>query len=228
VEGHPALVVGRTAWPAVFGLLVLAPPAHARGGEDGDGAARASWRSPWVAASGSGFFLGHRALVPLALGPELGGYLMRRVRLAGRLSVPVLRGDDLCARQDVIHANEEGVFTCLPSRRPSLSYGASLGVVVLDAEHWLFAPGVTTLNTNVSDHGVMVGGSLPVDWVSESGWRIGFELGLGTALGQTVRGSCRNHVVAPCTIGEVKRLPNINTWSAFLGLSVGWSLAPRR
>jgi hypothetical protein len=109
-----------------------------------------------------------------------------------------------------------------------LAYGASLGFVVLDAEHWLFAPGITTLNTNVSDHGVMLGGSLPVDWVSESGWRIGLELGLGAALGQMVWGSCRNQVVAPCTIGTVRRLPNVTTWSAFLALSVGWSLRADR
>jgi hypothetical protein len=228
VEGHPALVLGRTAWLAALGLVLLAPPAHARGEEDGEEAPRASGRSPWVAASGSGFFLGNRALVPLALGPELGGYLIGRVRLAGRLAVPVLRGDDWCAGADVIYADQEGVFTCLPSRSPSLSYGASLGFVVLDSEHWLLAPGITTLNTNVSDHGVMLGGSLPVDWVSAAGWRFGLELGLGAALGQTVRGRCRNHVVAPCSIGAVRHLPNGRTRSAFLGLSVGWSLRADR
>jgi hypothetical protein len=133
-------------------------------------APRASRRSPWVAASGSGFFLCNRALVPLALGPEFGGYLIRRVRLTGRLAVPVLRGDDLCAREDVIYANEQGVFTCLPS----------------------------------------------------------LELGLSAGLGQTVRGSCRNHVVAPFAIGAVRPLPNVTTWSAFLGLSVGWTLGTDR
>ena len=223
------MVARKQRWGLFAALVTIMPAASAASGTGVAAPVRAADYSPWVGLSGGGFMLGDRARVPFSLGPELGAYFFGRVRLAGRMLVPVAQTGDVCAGGDFVYADAAGVYTCIASSRAHLAYGASAGVMLLDTEHWVLAPGLTFLNTNEADHGVMLGGSLPLDWITSTGLHFGLELGLGAAVSQTVYGSCRNHVIAPCVIGSVKRLPNLDTQSGFITFTVGWSLRqPRR
>jgi hypothetical protein len=223
------MVARKQRWGLFAVLMTIVPAVNAASGTPAVAPVRAADYSPWVGLSAGGFMLGDRARVPLAFGPELGAYFFRRVRLAGRMLVPVAQSGDVCVGDRFIYVDAAGVYTCIPSSRAHLAYGGSVGVVLLDTEHWLLSPSFTFLNTNEADHGVMLGGSLPLDWITSGGLHLGLELGLGAAVSQTVYGSCRNHVVAPCVIGSVKRLPNIDTQSGFIAFTLGWSLTkPRR
>ena len=183
---------------------------------------RATDRPYWVSLSASSFMLGYRAQVPFGVGPELGAYVLRRLRLVARLAVPVAQAGDACSRGDVIYGDEMGVYNCIPSEDASLAYGASAGFVLVDTSRVAFAPGVTFLRSDESDHGTLLGASLPVEWVVPEGPRLGLELGLGFALGQRVLGRCRNNPNFPCET-PTRQLPNFGTKSGFAAVSVGWS-----
>jgi hypothetical protein len=208
------------ALPAFAAALGLAIPA---GAETPEVAAteRATKRSYWVSLSGSSFMLGYRAQVPFGAGPELGAYLLRRVRLAARLALPIAQAGDACSRGDVIYGDETGVYNCVPAADAKLAYGASAGLVVVDTSRVVLAPGVTFLRTDDSDHDTLLGISLPVAWVVPDGPHLGLELGLGFAVGQRVMARCRNNPSFPCDT-PTRQLPNFGTKSGFAAVSIGW------
>lgn len=208
------------AWPACAAVLGLAAPAGAEATQT-TATEHATERPYWVSVSGSSFLLGYRAQVPFGAGPELGAYLLRRVRLVARLALPIAQAGDACSRGDVIYGDETGVYNCLPSADAKLAYGASAGFVVVDTSRVVVAPGVTFLRTDDSDHGTLLGISLPAAWVVPDGPHLGLELGLGFALGQRVMARCRNNPNFPCD-SPTRQLPNFGTKAGFAAVSIGW------
>jgi hypothetical protein len=203
-------------------VLGLSAPTFADAPEEGV-TELATDRPYRVSISGSSFMLGYRAQVPFGAGPELGAYLLRRVRLVARLAFPVAQAGDACSRGDVIHGDETGVYTCIPSDDASLAYGASAGFVLLDTSRVALAPGLTFLRTDESDHGTLLGVSLPVEWVVPDGPHLALEFGLGFAVGQRVMARCRNNPNFPCDT-PTRQLPNFGTKSGFAAVSIGWPL----
>ncbi|HYJ11584.1 MAG TPA: hypothetical protein VEX18_21325, partial [Polyangiaceae bacterium] len=100
-------------------------------------------------------------------------------------------------------------------------YGASAGFVLLDTSRVALAPGLTFLRTDESDHGTLLGVSLPVEWVVPHGPHLALELGLGFAVGQRVMARCRNNPNFPCDT-PTRQLPNFGTKSGFAAVSIGW------
>jgi len=185
---------------------------------------RAASASPWFGAAIGAFSFGERALVATSIGPEFGLIALKRLRLDARVLVPIIEPGDLCRRHDIIYfgyVDETSVYTCEPSPSARFAASLSLGVSLLDSEHWLLSPGVLVARTDVAAHGVFVGGSVPLEWVSSDRFRLGVELGLGAALGQELTGRCRNNL-GTCVVGTEARLPNLHLLSTFGVLSLAW------
>jgi len=200
-----------------FGVAVVA--AHA----DAKAPAHAGSATPWLGVSAASFGLGERALVTSSFGPELGLFPIRRLRVAARLLIPITQSGDVCRREDVIYVGPSGVFTCQPSRNVRLAGTLSAGLAFVDGPHLLISPGAFLLRTDVAAQGTFLGGSLPLEWVFDGGFRLGAEVGLGAAVGQDVSGVCRNNL-GTCVIGERQRLPNQSELALLGAVSLSWAL----
>lgn len=106
-----------------------------------------------------------------SIGAQAGVFVARRVRLTAKISFPTEGSGDL--QTDF----ESG------SKSASFFYAFSAGFAALRTPTFAMSPGLMFARTDVSDYGTMLGLSLPLDWVTKGGLRLGLEGGLGPAFG---------------------------------------------
>jgi len=107
-----------------------------------------------------------------------------------------------------------------------LVYGASVGVALYTSAGFVTSVSANFMRSDVADFGNMLGVSLPLEWVSHRGVRLGFETGFLRAFGGEVLGECRpNDGFDPsgasreCDQGEVRafdRAAGSGVWLHFL------------
>ena len=113
----------------------------------------------------------HRVSQAVTLGAQAGVYVAGRVRLTAKIAFPTESIGDQQA--------DFGSGT----RPPSFFYAFSAGVVLVRTPTFAMSPGLMFARTDVGNYGSMLGVSLPLDWVTKSGLRLGLEGGLGSAFG---------------------------------------------
>ena len=113
----------------------------------------------------------HRISESVSLGVQAGVYVAGRVRLTAKISFPSERLGDQQA--------DFGSGT----KVPSFFYAFSAGFAAVRTPNFAMSPGLMLARTDVGDYGTMLGFSLPFDWVTSSGLRLGLEGGVGNAFG---------------------------------------------
>jgi len=135
----------------------------------------------------------------LNVGAQFGAYLGERVRVTARVALPTSSLSDQFSHS----AYEDGNTIIEKSKAASLFYGATLGIVAVGNQTFVLAPGIAFMRTDVSDYGSTLGLSLPFEWVTGEGLRVGVELDLGRGFGGKYRELCTNNAYSsPCTFGE--------------------------
>jgi len=127
--------------------------------------------SPFVDATLVGLDWQHRFSEPVNVGVQAGVFVAGRLRLTAKLAFPT---------EDV--RDSEGQFG-RQSKQPSFFYAFSAGVAAVRTSNFVMSPGLMLARADVADFGTMLGVSLPLDWVTSSGLRLGLEGGLGRAIG---------------------------------------------
>jgi hypothetical protein len=127
----------------------------------------------------------------LNLGAQVGAFVGDRVRLTLRGVIPT---DNL---NDEYYGDANSFQARSPSKAASFLYGASAGVVVVSTQSFVLSPGIAFARSDVSDYGTMLALSMPFEWVTASGLRVGFELNFGRAFGgRSQLQSCAGNVCA--------------------------------
>ena len=122
----------------------------------------------------------HRFSGALNVGVQAGVFLSGRVRLTAKLVFPT----------DTLH--DEGSEYGARAEDPSLFYAFSAGVAAVRTSNFVMSPGLMFARSDVNDYGSMLGLSLPLEWVTGSGLRIGIEGGLGRAIGGRSGNGCND------------------------------------
>jgi len=143
--------------------------------------------TPFVDAVIAGVDWKRRLSGALNVGVQAGLFVAGRVRLSAKLVFP----------SDNLHDDDAGYG--FGAKDPSLFYAFSAGVAAVRTPSFVMSPGLMFARTDVSDYGTMLGLSLPLEWVTGSGLRLGIEGGLGRAFGGRTASNC-NDVVALCTL----------------------------
>ncbi|MEI9937731.1 MAG: hypothetical protein WDO69_10980 [Pseudomonadota bacterium] len=128
----------------------------------------------------------HRFSQAVNLGAQAGVYVAGRLRLTAKIAFPTESTGDW----------EEDFGS--DAKAPSFFYAFSAGFALVRTPSFAMSPGLMFARTDVADYGSMVGLSLPLDWVTKSGLRLGLEGGLGRALGGRSPVSCSTPGAADC------------------------------
>ena len=91
------------------------------------------------------------------------------------------------------------------AKPPAFFYAFSAGFAALRSPTFAMSPGLMFARTDVSDYGSMLGLSLPFDWVTQGGLRLGLEGGLGRAFGGQRAVSCSETAVGLQSAPQVPR-----------------------
>lgn len=174
--------------------------------------------SPFIDALMAAYDLQDRFSDYLTAGIEVGGYIVRRVRVAGRALLPLQSLHD--DGPTTLSLGEQS----MPSASPAFLYSASAGVVVTSSKTFVLSPGLSFLRSNVPDYGTLVGVSLPFEWVTTSGLRLGTEVNIGRALGGYTRLQCFD--VSPtgggCAAGTTRTVDRSAGTAFVLDFHLGW------
>jgi len=154
------------AYPYGYYYYPPPPPPPPRFAED---AAVSS--TPFVDATLVGLDWQRRFSEPVNVGVQAGVFVAGRLRLTAKIAFPT---------EDV--RDSEGQFG-RQSKQPSFFYAFSAGVAAVRTSNFVMSPGLMLARADVADFGTMLGVSLPLDWVTSSGLRLGLEGGLGRAIG---------------------------------------------
>jgi hypothetical protein len=95
----------------------------------------------------------------------------------------------------------------------------------------MLSPGLAVLRTDVSGYGTMFLLAVPFEWVRTNGFRIGFDVAIGRAVGGNVSGECGGWGgSATCVAGEIRRFDRDEGTAFYSSFFMGWSLgrAPSR
>ena len=181
--------------------------------------------TPWVDFALTSFWMGDRTDNFLNLGVQAGGYLFERLRLSGRLVVPLEEASDEFDELSPFSPSASGTaYQRLPSRSVSALYGVSAGLILSSSRSFLFAPGLTIWRTDVNDYGTTGALTLPFEWTTSRRLRVGFELALGHSFGGYQARSCRVFTTAgsSCGTDEVSRP---GSTAVLLQYQMGWALS---
>jgi len=179
--------------------------------------------SPWVDFSLTSFYMYDRVGNFLNFGVQVGGYFFERLRLSGRLVTPLEDVTDHYYEYNDIGSSQQGSYRRIDSRNVSVLYGASVGLVVTNSRAFVFGPGLTLLRTDVEAYGSSVILTLPFEWTTRRNLRIGFELGLGRAVGGKVRMACTTYT-SPGTSCGIRTLDRPAGTAILAQFYMGWSL----
>jgi hypothetical protein len=181
--------------------------------------------TPWVDFALTSFWMGDRTDNFLNLAVQAGGYLFERLRLSGRLIVPLEEASDQFNELDSFSSSSSTTtYEHLPSRSVSVLYGVSAGLILSSSRTFLFAPGLTIWRTDVNDYGTTGALTLPFEWTTSRRLRVGFELALGHSFGGYQERSCRVFTTAgsSCGTDEVSRP---GSTAVLLQYHMGWALS---
>ena len=146
--------------------------------------------SPFVDALASSVSWQYRVSQALNVGLQAGMYAAGRIRLTVKATLPTTAlNDDYYGFYDS-NPNGTAYYYREPSKTASLFYGASVGVVAVSSANFVMAPGVAFSRTDVSDYGSSLGVSLPFEWVTANGLRMGVVLDFGRAFGGSAHVRC--------------------------------------
>lgn len=184
--------------------------------------------SPWVDFSFTSFYMKDRVGNFLNFGVQAGGYFFEHLRLSARLVAPteVVR-DDADADGSSFGGGGGGTFRVTstePSRRMSVLYGASLGLVVSNDRSFVFGPNVGFVRTDVEDYGTAIVLGLPFEWTTSRNLRVGFELSIGHASGGSARSSCITNTGGITTSCGVSKSEREGGTAVVFSYYMGWSL----
>lgn len=149
----------------------------------------------------------------MSVGAEFGAYLVKRIRFAGRIILPLERLHDDATTS--LSLGEQS----LPSSPASFLYSGSVGVVATSSRTFVLSPGISFLRSDVSDYGSFVGVSLPFEWVTASGLRLGTEVNIGRAFGGVQRLEC---IGFGCTAGTTRTIDRASGTSFIFDFVMGW------
>jgi hypothetical protein len=128
----------------------------------------------------------HRFSQAVNLGAQAGVYVAGRLRVSAKIAFPTEGSQD-----------QEADFGS-GAKTPSFFYASSAGFAAVRTPSFAMSPGLMFARTDVSDYGTMLGFSLPLDWVTRSGLRLGLEGGFGRAFGGRRASSCLTPGAADC------------------------------
>jgi len=155
---------------------------------------------------------------------QVGGYFFDRLRVSGRLVAPLDDVTDDYYQYSDYYAGTQGSLNRVNSRNMSVLYGASLGLMVTNSRAFVFGPGLTLLRSDVEAYGSTVMVTLPFEWTTRRSLRVGFELGLGRAVGGKVRMACSNYAASPVTSCGIRTLDRPAGTAILAQFYMGWSL----
>jgi hypothetical protein len=143
----------------------------------------------------------------LNLGVQGGVFLADRVRVTARFAIPTDR-----AGVDELGVDRSYPYRSVDSKKYSLLYGATVGVVAVSTQNFAMSPGLAFARSDVSDYGSMLAVSMPFDWVLSSGTRVGLELDIGRAVGGRYTAVCDG---ADCSGGPATKFVDRPSGTAF-------------
>ena len=178
--------------------------------------------SPWVDFTLTSFYMENRAGNFLNFGVQFGGYLFERLRLSGRLVVPLEDVND-----DLSHygsgANDSGSFRRVDARSMSVLYGVSAGLLVTNSRSFVFGPSVELQRTDVEAYGTTLAFGLPFEWTTRRNLRVGFELAIGHSFGGSVNEVCETFT-SPVTACGSRSGDRPSGTSVLFQYYMGWAL----
>jgi len=143
--------------------------------------------SPFMDVTMASVYWQNRFSQFLTVGGQFGMYLRGRVRVAVNAVVPAGTLQDNFSYD---HSDGDGDYVLVPSKDVSLIFGAEAGYVVLRSANFAFAPGLAFSHTNVANYGSALAFSLPFEWVTEGGLRVGLDFQGGRTFGGVYRVTC--------------------------------------
>ena len=148
----------------------------------------------------------HRFSESVNLGAQAGLYLVGRVRLTAKMAFIAESVGD-----------QQADYAGSGTKDPSFLYAFSAGVAALRTPTFVLSPGLMLARTDVADYGTMLGLSLPFDWVTNSGLRLGFEGGGGAAFGGKTAVNCATPGAMDCDQSPQyeNRDPGLAWWLQF-------------
>lgn len=180
--------------------------------------------SPWVDFTLTSFYMEDRVGNFLNLGVQFGGYLWERLRVSGRLVVPLEDvNDDLSSYSYGTDNSGNGSYTRIDARSMSALYGASVGLLITNSKSFVFGPSVELQRTDVAAYGTAIAFGLPFEWTTQKNLRIGFELAIGHAFGGTSKQVCRTFT-APTTSCGQRTNDRESGMTVLFQYNMGWSL----
>jgi hypothetical protein len=84
---------------------------------------------------------------------------------------------------------------------------------------FVFSPGIALLRADVEDYGTFLGLSLPFEWVTNEGIRLGFEVDIGRAFGGEVHSRCGT---PPCNAGPESSIDRPSRQAFYAHFQFGW------
>ncbi|HEX2872769.1 MAG TPA: hypothetical protein VHP33_16015 [Polyangiaceae bacterium] len=180
--------------------------------------------SPWVDFTLTSFYMENRVGNFLNLGVQFGGYLWERLRVSGRLVVPLEDvNDDVSNYSYGSSSSGDGAFRRVDARSMSALYGASVGLLITNSKSFVFGPSIELQRTDVSAYGTAVAFGLPFEWTTQKNLRIGFELAIGHAFGGSSQQVCRTFSTPTTSCGE-RKVDRESGMTVLFQYNMGWAL----
>ena len=180
--------------------------------------------SPWVDFTLTSFYMENRVGNFLNLGVQFGGYLWQRLRVSGRVVVPLEDvNDDLSHYGSGTSSTANGSYHRVEARSMSALYGASVGLLITNSKSFVFGPSIELQRTDVSAYGTAVAFGMPFEWTTQKNLRIGFELAIGHGFGGSSKEVCRTFSLPSSSCGEITR-DRESGMTVLFQYNMGWGL----
>jgi hypothetical protein len=180
--------------------------------------------TPWIDFSVTSFWMDERSSNFLNLGVQVGGYFVERIRLSARLIAPLEEASDSYSDYQDVPFLSGADYENVDSPSLSVLYGVTFGLILSNSKSFLFAPGLVIWRADVSDYGTTGALTLPFEWTTHRGLRVGFELALGHSFGGEVQMACNVRATNASSCGvETSERPGGT--AALLQYQMGWALS---
>jgi hypothetical protein len=180
--------------------------------------------SPWVDFTLTSFYMENRVGNFLNLGVQFGGYLWERLRVSGRMVVPLEDvNDDLSSYNYGTDGSGSGSYNRRDARSMSVLYGASVGLLITNSRSFVFGPSIALQRTDVSAYGSAVSFGMPFEWTTRKNLRIGFELAIGHGFGGSSQQVCRTSSSPSTSCGE-RKIDRESGMTVLFQYNMGWAL----
>lgn len=131
--------------------------------------------SPFVQMLGGGFHLRERLSSAAAFGGEFGFFAWDRLRAGVRAIIPVA---DL---------NDEASDAAVAGDPSAWMWGVSVGAATSRQAGFVMSPSLQFMEISGRDYGHLIGILVPFEWLSRSGFRVGFDFSVLYGFGGTYR-----------------------------------------